>query len=305
VTSRDDFTPPGAQPDNSEAAPEIQPPPSPEPPPSILTGTEPPLITASEHAPVAYDLRMPLLEHLKELRSRLIRSVIAIGMAFALAYFAADWLVAALTRPLHVAAHGRNVLLIGTGLGEAFFTKIKVALIAGLFLASPAVFYEIWKFIAPGLYETERRMALPFVIFATIFFVAGGYFCWAVVFPIGYAFFLSQYESIGVTPTIRISEYLAFSAKLLIAFAITFEMPIFAFFLTRLGMVDYRMMIRYIRYAVLAIFVVAVALTPPDMVSPFLLAIPLLLLYGVSIGVSYFFRAESAAGPSTAGPSTT
>lgn len=247
---------------------------------------------------------MPLLEHLKELRGRLIRCVIAIGLAFALAYFAADWLVTALTRPLHVAAHGRNVLLIGTGLGEAFFTKIKVALIAGLFLASPAVFYEIWKFIVPGLYETERRMALPFVIFATIFFVAGGYFCWAVVFPIGYAFFLSQYESIGVTPTIRISEYLAFSSKLLIAFAITFEMPIFAFFLTRLGIVDYRMMIRQIRYAVLAIFIVAVALTPPDMVSPFLLAIPLLMLYGLSIGVSYLFRAEPAAGPSTGGPST-
>jgi len=242
---------------------------------------------------------MPLLEHLKELRGALIRSVIAISFGFLIAYWAADWLFAALTWPLHEAAHGRNLLLIGTGIGEAFFTKIKVALIAGLFLASPAVFYEVWKFIAPGLYETERRMAKPFVLFATIFFVAGGYFCWAVVFRIGYAFFLNQYQSIGVTPTIRISEYLAFSAKLLIAFALTFEMPIFAFFLTRLGLVDYRMMIRYFRYAVLAIFVVAVALTPPDMVSPFLLAIPLLLLYGLSIGVSYFFRADPAAGLST------
>ena len=249
---------------------------------------------------------MPLLEHLKELRSRLIRSVIAIGLGFAVAYFAADWLVATLTWPLHVAAHGRNVMLIGTGLGEAFFTKIKVALIAGLFIASPVVFYEIWQFIAPGLYETERKMALPFVTFATIFFAAGGYFCLRVVFPIGYAFFLSQYQSIGVTPTIRISEYLAFSAKLLIAFAITFEMPIFAFFLTRVGVVDHRMMIRYFRYAVLAIFVVAVALTPPDMISPFLLAIPLLLLYGLSVGVSYFFRTQPAVneGPSAAGSAT-
>jgi sec-independent protein translocase protein TatC len=308
VTSRNDFSPPGAPPDNPEGAPQGSAAPTPpastrdaeNPPPPIITGAEPPLIAEPEQAPAADDLRMPLLEHLKELRSRLIRCVITIGLGFVIAYFAADWLFAALTWPLRAAAHGRNVLLIGTGVGEAFFTKIKVALIAGLFLASPAVFYEIWKFIAPGLYETERRMAKPFVLFATVFFVAGGYFCWAVVFKIGYAFFLSQYESIGVTPTIRISEYLAFSAKLLIAFAITFEMPIFAFFLTRLGMVDYRMMIRYIRYAVLAIFVVAVALTPPDMVSPFLLAIPLLLLYGLSIGVSYFFRSEPAAGsPST------
>src|ERR1700731_2618927 len=121
-------------------------------------------------------------------------------------------------------------------------------------------------------------MAMPFVIFASIFFIAGGYFCWAVVFKIGYAFFLNQYASIGVTPTIRISEYLAFAAKLLLAFGLTFEMPIFVFYLTRVGLIDYRMMIHPFRYALLAIFIVAVARTPPDMLSPFLLAIPLLAL---------------------------
>lgn len=245
---------------------------------------------ASDQAKPSDEARMPLIEHLAELRARLIRSVLAIAVGFLIAYAVDDWLFRMLTLPLRVASHDR-VLLIGTGVGEAFFTKLKVALIAGLFIASPAVFFEIWKFIAPGLYESERRLARPFVVSATIFFIAGGYFCWAVVFRIGYAFFLSEYASIGVTPTIRISEYLAFSAKLLLAFGITFEMPIFAFFLTRLGIIEYRMMIRYFRYAVLAIFVVAVALTPPDMVSPFLLAIPLLALYGLSIGVSYFFRA--------------
>jgi sec-independent protein translocase protein TatC len=135
-------------------------------------------------------------------------------------------------------------------------------------------------------------MALPFIVFATLFFIAGGYFCWAVVFRVGYAFFLQQYASIGVTPTLRISEYLAFSAKLMLAFAITFEMPIFAFFLTRIGMIDYKMMLKQFRYAILIIFVISAALTPPDMVSQFLLAIPLLFLYGISIGVSYFFRAK-------------
>jgi sec-independent protein translocase protein TatC len=110
------------------------------------------------------------------------------------------------------------------------------------------------------------------------------------VFKIGYAFFLGQYASIGITPTIRISEYLAFSSKLLLAFALTFEMPIFAFFFTKLGMIDYKMMIAYLRYAILAIFIVAAALTPPDMISQFLLAIPLLLLYGVSVGVAWMFR---------------
>src|SRR5215471_7933823 len=236
---------------------------------------------------------MPLIEHLSELRTRLIRALIAIAVGFLIAYAIDDWLFNALTYPLRAASHGQ-LLLIGTGVAEAFFTKLKVALIAGLFIASPAVFFETWKFIAPGLIDSERRLAKPFVILATLFFLAGGYFCWAVVFKIGYAFFLREYASIGVTPTLRISEYLAFSAKLLLAFGITFELPIFAFFLTRLGIIDYRMMIHHFRYAVLAIFIVAVALTPPDMVSPFLLAIPLLGLYGLSIGVSYIFRQTEA-----------
>jgi sec-independent protein translocase protein TatC len=237
----------------------------------------------------AEELRMPLIEHLTELRTRLIRSVIALAVGFLIAYAIDDWLFNVLTYPLRAASHGK-MLLIGTGVAEAFFTKLKVALIAGLFIASPGVFLQIWKFIAPGLFESERRLAKPFVISATFFFLAGGYFCWAVVFKIGYSFFLREYASIGVTPTIRISEYLAFSAKLLLAFGITFELPIFTFFLTRIGVIDHRMMIHHFRYAVLAIFVVAVALTPPDMISPFLLAIPLLALYGLSIGVSYVFR---------------
>ncbi len=233
--------------------------------------------------------RMPIIEHLRELRTRLIRALIALVVGFAVAYLLSEPIFAALTWPIREVSHGK-VLLIGTGVGEAFFTKIKVALFAGLFIASPAVFYEIWRFIAPGLYKSERRMAAPFIISATLFFLLGGYFCWAVVFKVGYAFFLSQYASIGVTPTIRISEYLAFSSKLMFAFALTFEMPIFAYFLTRLGIIDHRMMLRQFRYAILAIFLVAAALTPPDMVSQFLLSIPLLLLYGLSIGVSYLFR---------------
>ena len=236
--------------------------------------------------------RMPLLEHLRELRTRLVRAVIAVAVACALSYVFADHLFAMLTLPLREVGGGK-LLLIGTGVGEAFFTKIKVSLVAGVFIASPAIFYEVWKFIAPGLYESERRMALPFVIFSSLFFALGGYFCWAVVFKVGYAFFISEYGTIGVTPTIRISEYLAFSAKLMLAFGLTFEMPIFAVFLTRLGLVDHRMMLRYFRYAILGIFVVSAALTPPDMVSIFLLAIPLLLLYLLSIGVSYAFRSQA------------
>jgi sec-independent protein translocase protein TatC len=243
--------------------------------------------------------RMSLIEHLTELRVRLIRAAIAIAVGFFFSYAFADQIFAALTLPIREVSHGK-LLLIGTGVGEAFFTKIKVALIAGLFVASPAVFYEIWKFIAPGLYETERRTARPFVLSATLFFAAGGYFCWAVVFKFGYTFFLSQYASIGVTPTIRISEYLAFSSKLLLAFGITFEMPIFAYFLTRLGIINFRMMISSSRYAVIVIFIVAGMLTPPDAVSMVLLAIPLVGLYAFSIGVSYVFRLREEPKPAAA-----
>ena len=251
----------------------------------------------------AEGLRMPIIEHLRELRIRLIRATIALAAGFIVAYFFSDQLFAALTLPIRQVSHDK-LLLIGTGVGEAFFTKLKVSLVAGLFLASPAVFYEVWKFIAPGLYQNERRMAFPFIVFATIFFIAGGYFCWAVVFKVGYSFFLEQYSSISVTPTIRISEYLAFSAKLMLAFAITFEMPIFAFFLTRLGMIDYKMMLKQWRYAFLAVFIVAAALTPPDMVSQFLLAIPLLALYVVSVGVSYVFRNKSEVAVQAENPSS-
>jgi len=250
------------------------------------------------------DSRMSIVEHLKELRIRLLRAAIALAVGFFLAYAIDNQLFNILTWPIREVSHGK-VLLIGTGVGEAFFTKLKVALIAGLFIASPAVFYEIWKFIAPGLYDSERKMARPFVIFATLFFVAGGYFCWAVVFKVGYAFFLSEYASIGITPTIRISEYLAFSTKLLLAFGITFEMPVFAFFLTRVGIVDHKMMLHYLRYAIVAIFIVSAALTPPDLISQFLLAIPLLALYGLSIGVAYVFRPRDkiATEPAAAGGS--
>jgi sec-independent protein translocase protein TatC len=263
---------------------------------------DPELAEPIDEAP-AEELRMPIMEHLRELRVRLIRVVIALTAGFIVAYFFSDQLFAALTLPIRQVAHNK-LLLIGTGVGEAFFTKIKVSLIAGLFLASPAMFYEVWKFIAPGLYQTERKMALPFIIFATIFFISGGYFCWAVVFKVGYAFFLDQYSSIGVTPTIRISEYLAFSAKLMLAFAITFEMPIFAFFLTRLGIIDYKMMLKQFRYAILIIFVIAAALTPPDMVSQFLLAIPLLFLYVISVGVSYAFRNKAEAATAADNPAS-
>lgn len=235
------------------------------------------------------DRTMPLLGHLTELRLRLIKALLGIAFAFAPAYFFAGELFALLTQPLHQVS-STPPILIGTGPTEAFFTKLKVSFIAALFLASPVVFYQVWQFIAPGLYESERRYALPFVFFATLFFLVGAGFCHIVVLPVGYAFFIDQYKSIGVEATLRISEYLTFTSRMLLAFGVTFELPVLTFFFARIGLVTYKTLLGAYRYAIVLIVIVAAMLTPgPDVASQLLMAAPLLILYTLSIGVAYLF----------------
>jgi len=233
---------------------------------------------------------MPLTAHLAELRSRLIKSLIAVGVAFVLCYQFVETLMAWLIAPLKALDPAAKVQVIGTGLAEAFFTKLKVSFIAGIFLASPAIFYQIWRFVAPGLYEHERRYVKPFVFFATGFFVCGAYFCYRLVFPTAFGFFLEEYGSISIEPLLRISEYLSFASRMLLAFGVVFELPVFTFFLARTGIVDHKMMMATWRYAVVGIFIVAAVLTPgPDVASQLLMATPLLVLYVASIGVAYVF----------------
>ena len=235
------------------------------------------------------DRTMPLLSHLEELRARLIKALLAIGFAIAPTYFFAGNIFSLLTQPLLQVSQS-PVALIGTGPTEAFFTKLKVSFIAALFLASPVVFYQIWKFVAPGLYESERRYVFPFVFFATLFFLFGAAFCHLFVLPVGYAFFLEQYKSIGVEATLRISEYLTFTSRMLLAFGVTFELPVLTFFFARIGLVTYKTLLGTYRYAIIIIFIVAAMLTPgPDVASQLLMATPLLVLYTLSIGVAYLF----------------
>ena len=244
---------------------------------------------------MAADLKMPLTAHLEELRWRLIKALGAIGVAFFGCYAFAERLFDFLTQPLLAlnVGHGADadiVHLIGTGVVEAFFTKLKVSFIAAIFIASPMILYQIWQFVAPGLYDTEKRYARPFVFFGTFFFVCGAWFCYALVLPVGYRFFIEEYGSIRVSPEIRISEYLSFTARMLLAFGATFEMPVVTFFLARLGVVTHTAMLHYTRYAILVIVIVAAVLTPgPDVASQLLMAGPLLVLYALSIGVAYVF----------------
>jgi sec-independent protein translocase protein TatC len=233
------------------------------------------------------DARMPLTAHLEELRWRLVRALLAVAAGFALCYAFAQHLVAFLLRPL-TALRPDQPLVIGTGVTEAFFTKLKVSLIAGVFVASPVIFYQAWQFVAPGLYRAEKRVALPFAIAASFFFVVGAAFCYWLVFPVAYAFFLEEFTSIGVAPEIRISEYLSFTARTLLGFGVTFELPVATFFLAKVGLVTHRTLITHGRYAIVAIFIVAAVLTPgPDVASQMMMATPLLVLYALSIGVAY------------------
>jgi sec-independent protein translocase protein TatC len=241
------------------------------------------------------DLELPLTGHLQELRARLIRALIALIIAFAICYPQAETLFDFLTAPLIDAANNspEGARLIGTGVAEAFFTRLKVSFIAALFLALPVILYEIWIFILPGLRKREARYGLGFVIVGSFFFIAGSAFCYAIVFDFGFPFFLTEYQKIGIEPTIRISEYLSFTSRMLLAFGITFELPVATFFLARVGLVTHHTLINSARYAILVTFILAAVLTPPDVVSQVLMAGPLMILYGVSIGVAYVFAVPS------------
>ncbi len=235
---------------------------------------------------------MTFTEHLEELRWRLVKSVGALALAFVLCYLQSDRIFSFMIAPLKGALQpGQS--LIGTGVTEAFFIEMKVGLVGGLFLASPVIFYQIWRFLAPGLLGDEKKLVAPFVLSATAFFAGGAYFCYRVVLPVAFAYFVDQYLSLGVSPEIRIGEYFSFFFRMILAFGVTFELPVFTFFLVRLGIVDYRLMWRSFRYAIVLIFVAAAILTPtPDVINQTLLAAPMLILYLLSIGVAYIWRKE-------------
>ena len=237
---------------------------------------------------------MPLTGHLQELRSCLIKSCVAVVVGFGVCYAYVENLFSFLTGPL-MRIQSPGLSLIGTAVIEAFFTKMKVAFIAGLFVALPVILWQAWRFVAPGLYEHEKRYARAFVFFGTLFFLLGAWFCYEVIFQLGFEILLRRYEAIQVRPAIRVGEYLSFASELLLAFGVTFELPVVAYFLTRIGLIDHTFMIRQFHYAIILILLLAAILTPPDIISQILLALPLTLLYGVSIGVAYFARRKNQA----------
>ncbi len=225
---------------------------------------------------------LTLTEHLAELRTRLIRSIIAIVIGFCVCYAFIEPIFALLSKPLEeVVPPGTS--LIFTSYPEAFFTYLKLALTCGIFIASPFILYEIWAFVAPGLYPHEKKWALPFVLFSSIFFIGGALFGYIVVFPAAFNF-LASYAGQDLKLLPSVSEYFSLTIKLLLGFGAAFELPIFMVFMALIGVIDATMLRKNRKYALLIIFILAAILTPtPDVVNQCLLAAPLLVLYEISI----------------------
>ena len=232
--------------------------------------------------------KMAFLEHLDELRKRLFISIIAILIGFLICWFFSKDIYLFLARPVIQFLPPEDKKLAFTSLTDPFFLYMKVAFLAGIFLAAPVVIGQLWLFISPGLYKKEKKYAFPFIIFASLFFIGGGLFGYYVAFPMVCRFLLSWGEPFR--PIITIKEYLAMASKILIGLGLVFELPILIFFLARLGLVTPRFLIKNLKYAVLICFILAAIITPtPDVVTQSTFAVPMIALYCLGILIAIVF----------------
>ncbi|KGI57070.1 twin-arginine translocase subunit TatC [Campylobacter sp. MIT 97-5078] len=228
-----------------------------------------------------------LRPHLIELRKRLFISVVVLLGFFIVCLFFNEYLISILTKPVRDALPELSNKMTFTELTEPIFTSMKVSFFAGFILALPVIFWQLWKFIAPGLYDNEKRMVIPFVVSATIMFLLGAGFCYFIAVPMAFAF-LIHFGAVtqNLAPLISLGPYVGFFTKLMIAFGLAFEMPVLTFFLAKLDLVDDTFLKKHFRVAVLVIFIFSALMTPPDVLSQFLMAGPLCLLYLLSIFIA-------------------
>ncbi len=231
---------------------------------------------------------LPVTEHIEELRQRLFKSLIAIGIGFLIAWPFKKKILLFLERPLPENLQGKLIFLSPP---EAFFTALKISFFAGILIAIPFVLYQVWKFIEPGLYEHEKRFILPFMFFSLLFFFLGASFAYFVILPFGLRFLLGFMGNLLI-PQITVGNYVSFVIQMILAFGFVFLLPVIVWLLSKLGIINYRLLEKNRKYAILVIFIVAALLTPPDAFSQIMMAIPLLVLYELSIWVSKFAGKE-------------
>lgn len=226
---------------------------------------------------------MSFLDHLEELRWRLIWSAVAVAVfAIPCGVYWQKILDFVMIYPLRHASPQPK--LIYTNPSESVILSVKIAVAGGIIAASPVIFYQLWRFISPGLYRTEKKVILPAVIASTLFFIGGITFSY-YTFPILLKF-LTSYAGSHLDPMFKVGEYFGFLLKISISFGIVFELPVISFVLARMGVLTARFMLKQIRYALVVVFILAAILTPPDIISQMMLAGPLLVLYGISIVVA-------------------
>ena len=233
---------------------------------------------------------MTFLEHLEDLRKRLWYSFLAIFIVVIPAWVFSKDVYVLLAKPV-TQYLPEGMKMAYTSLTAPFMLYIKVSFLTALFITAPFIFLQIWYFIAPGLYQKERKYVVPFVLFTSVFFFLGAAFGYFVVFPWACRFFLSLGKDFN--PVLKVDEYFSFTLRVLLGIALVFELPTLVFFLSKIGLITSRWMVKNFKYAVLAVFIIAAVITPtPDMVTQSILAIPMLVLYGLGIVIAFFFGRE-------------
>jgi sec-independent protein translocase protein TatC len=231
--------------------------------------------------------KMGFLDHLEELRKRLLISLIAVAVGFLACWAFAETIFGYLQAPLTRFLPPGDKLAF-TRLTAPFFLYMKVAFFAGLFVAAPVILLQLWLFIAPGLYKRERRLAAPFIIFGSVFFIVGGYFGYRYLLPATCSFFVETGKQFKQMVTV--DDYFGFASTIILACGVVFETPILIFFLARLGIVTPAFLIQKFKYAIVLSFVISAVITPtPDAVTQAALAVPMILLYLLGVAVAYLF----------------
>lgn len=241
------------------------------------------------------EAKLPLTDHLSELRKRIFRVLIAWAIGAAVAWNFSEQIFGLLLAPAVAALGDGTRGLQAIAPTEIFFTYLKSALLAGFVFALPVIFWQTWRFVAPGLYPSERNAIIPFVSVSTALFISGATFGYQMVFPLMFDFF-TQFDSDIVESAWTMREVFALTTRLFLAFGIAFELPVVVFFLSIAGIVDAPTLFRGTPYAVMGVFILAAILTPPDWVSQIFLGIPMVLLYLLGVAVAYVFGGKKARG---------